>query len=238
MLFLCFAVKDRLPLINDFYHYLSNFGLDVWYDRSNIYLGDHRWDTNIKNGAESKKVKYAVVFYSENFRCGNICLDEFDILVRRYNEGEISIFPVFLSDVPEDLEDRFELCKTLVYKQIHSQKDFMALSLHIIAKITSDELKTAKYQNINDIQYFFLNKNSSLYKLIMEYKNIKCTNYNMRIAFLFALFIELCNYSDPTYYHYKTMSFIYHQNCLDILVDEKRELQIMENIIVYYFAHL
>ena len=58
MIFLCFAVKDRLPLINDFYHYLSNFGLDVWYDRSNIYLGDHRWDTNIKNGVENKKVKY------------------------------------------------------------------------------------------------------------------------------------------------------------------------------------
>lgn len=238
MIFLCFAVKDRLPLINDFYHYLSNFGLDVWYDRSNIYLGDHRWETNIQNGAENKNVKYAVVFYSENFRCGNICLDEFDILRRRYNKGEISIFPVFLSEVPDTIDDRFNLCKTLVYKQIHSQSDFMALSLHIIAKITSDELKTTKYKNISDIQNFYQDKNSSLYKLITEYNNIKSTNYNMRIAFLFALFIELCSYTDTIYYHYKTMNFIYHQNCLDILVDEKRELQIMENIIVYYFSLL
>lgn len=238
MIFLCFAVKDRLPLINDFYHYLSNFGLDVWYDRSNIYLGDHRWKTNIQNGAENKSVKYAVIFYSENFRHGNICLDEYDILINRYNKGEISIFPVFLSEVPDKIDDRFKLCKTLVYKQIYSQADFMALSLHIIAKITSDELKTTKYKNISDIQDLYQDKAHSLYKLITEYNNIKSTNYNMRIAFLFALFIELCNYSDVIYYHYKTMNFIYHQNCLDILVDEKRELQIMENIIVYYFSLL
>lgn len=238
MIFLCFSVKDRLPLINDFYHYLSNFGLDVWYDRSNIFLGDHRWGTNIKKGAENEQVKYAVVFYSENFKNGNICLEEFDILVNRYKKGDIAIFPVFLSDVPEYLEDRFELCKTLVYKQIHSQADFMALSLHILAKITADELTTSKYKNINDIELFFSNKDSSLYKLIIEYKNIKTTNYNMRIAFLFALFLELCNYSKPNYYHYKTMSFIYHQNCLDILIDEKRELQIMESIIAYYFSLL
>lgn len=47
MVFLCFSVKDRLPLVNDFYHFLSNFGLEVWYDRKNIYLGDNRREKNI-----------------------------------------------------------------------------------------------------------------------------------------------------------------------------------------------
>ena len=89
MIFLCFAVKDRIPLINDFYHFFSGFGLDVWYDRRNIYLGDHRWNTNIKNGANNPNVNYAIIFYSDNFANGNICLDEFEILVDRYKKGEV-----------------------------------------------------------------------------------------------------------------------------------------------------
>lgn len=60
MIFLCFSVKDRIPLINDFFHFLSNFGLDVWYDRRNIYLGDNRREKNITYGAENPNVNYMV----------------------------------------------------------------------------------------------------------------------------------------------------------------------------------
>ena len=98
MVFLCFSVKDRLPLVNDFYHFLSNFGLEVWYDRKNIYLGDNRREKNIELGAENQNVNYAVIFYSDNFKNGNICLEEFEILVNRYNKDEVFLFPVFISN--------------------------------------------------------------------------------------------------------------------------------------------
>ena len=239
MIFLCFAVKDRIPLINDFYHFFSGFGLDVWYDRRNIYLGDHRWNTNIKNGANNPNVNYAIIFYSDNFANGNICLDEFEILVDRYKKGEVFLFPVFICDVPENIDNKFEICKTLVYKQIHNTSDFMALSLHIIAKITSDEIEELKYNSINDIEIHFDNKKSLIYRLILEYQSIKTTNYNMRIAFLYSIYMVLSDLtSQINYFHHKTMNFIYHQNCLNVLIDEKRELQIMENIIIYEFAHL
>lgn len=238
MIFFCFSVKDRLPLINDFYHFLSNFGLDIWYDRRNIYIGDNRIDSNIKNGAENQNVKYAIIFYSDNFKNGNICLEEFEILVNRYKNGEIFIFPVFLSKVPKHIDKKFEICKTLVFKQINNQYDFSALSLHIIAKITSDEIKYLKYKSIKDIELYHKNKKNIYYKLIVEYQNIKKTNYNMRIAFLFSLYMITTESNNINYFHYKTMNYIYHQNCLDILTDEKRELQVMENIIIYEFALL
>lgn len=238
MIFFCFAVKDRIPLINDFYHFLSNFGLDIWYDRRNIYLGDNRINTNIKDGAENRKVSYAIIFYSDNFKNGNICLEEFDILVKRYKQNEIFLFPVFLSSVPKQMEEKFKICKMLVYKEIHNQNDFLALSLHIIAKITSDEVSDLEYHFIKDIELYFLDKKSLYYSLIIEYQNIKSTNFNMRIAFLFSLYIVISHNKKTNYFHKKTMNFIYHQNCLDTLIDEKRELQIMENIIVYEFASL
>ena len=237
MVFLCFSVKDR-PLINDFYHFLSNFGLDIWYDRRNIFLGDNRRDINITKGANNSNIKYAIVFYSDNFKNGNICLEEFQIIVRRYEKNEVFIFPVFISGVPKKIEERFKILKSLVFKQLNSQSDFSALSLHIIAKITSDEICDSKYKSIKDIEQKFYNKESVPYQMIIEYQNIKKTNFNMRIAFLFALHMVASSHKSINYFHNKTMNFIYHQNCLDILIDEKRELQIMENIIIYDMLHL
>lgn len=236
MIFFCFSVKDRVPLINDFYHFLKNFGLDIWYDRRNIYLGDNRKHSNIKNGVENPNVNYAIVFYSENFKNGNICLEEYQILVSRYEKKEVFLFPVFISSVPEKIDKKFELCKSLVFKQIHGQDDFCPLALHIISKITYDELCTSKYKSISDINNYFDDKKSLYYKLLIEYQNIEATNYNMRIAFLFSIYITMSYGINVDYFHNKTMNFIYHQNCLNILRDEKRELQIMENIIVYEFS--
>ena len=233
MIFLCFSVNDRIPLINDFYHFLSNFGLDVWYDRRNIYLGDNRREKNISCGAENPDVNYAVVFYSENFKNGNICLEEFEILEKRYFEGEVFLFPVFLFEVPQKIEQKFQLCKTLVFKLIHDHSNFNALALHIIAKITSDEIINTRFKSIRDIELNYIDKTSIIYKLITEYQNIKKTNYNMRIASLFSLYLIVSHMHTINFFHNKTMNYIYHQNCLDILVDEKRELQIMENIICY-----
>ena len=132
MIFLCFSVKDRIPLINDFFQFLTNFGLDVWYDRRNIYLGDNRFDSNITRGVKNPNIKYAIIFYSENFKNGNICLEEYEILVERYNKNEIFLFPVFITKAPIIIDETFSLCKTLVFKEIENQADFPALCLHRI----------------------------------------------------------------------------------------------------------
>lgn len=238
MIFLCFSVKDRIPLINDFYNFLSGFGLEIWYDRRNIFLGDNRRWENIENGANNPNVNYAIVFYSENLRKGNICIEEFEILLERYNKREITIFPVFISTVPEKLEDKFKICKELVYKQIEDQSYFPALSLHIIAKITYDEVAKMKYSSIKDIEILYDNQSDVFYQLIVEYQNIIKTNYNMRIAFLYATHLILSHDKQENCFHHRTMSYIYHQHCMNVLIDEKRELQIMENIISYEFSTL
>ena len=135
MIFFCFAVQDRLPIINDFYHFLQNFGLNIWYDRRNIFFGDHRYQTNIQQGAANPQIRYAVVFYSQQFPEGNICLEEFRILEERHLKGELHIFPIFLGCVPNAIPDAFILCKQLVYKILSGPEDFYRVALHILSLI-------------------------------------------------------------------------------------------------------
>lgn len=231
MLFFCFSVKDRLPLINSFNQYIGNFGIDTWYDRRNIFIGDKRYEENIKNGAKNPNVKYAVVFYSSNFVNGNICLDEYDILVDRYKNQEISIFPVFLGKAPEQIDKRFGLCKELVFKEIFSCNDFFALSLHIVAKIVNDMLKSRNCQNIKDYLNKCTEKNIAL-DLLKEYENISKNNLAMRVSFLFCIFKSITYGKTIQYFFYKTMNFLYYKNCINPIIDEKRELQIMESIVL------
>ncbi len=232
MLFLCFSVLDRLPLINNFNQYICNFGIKTWYDRQNIFLGDDRHFTNITQGASNTAVDYAVVFYSDNFKNGNICLEEFDILVERYKRNEIHLFPVFIGNVPQKLDERFALCKKLVYKEIHSEDDFLRLSLHIVAKMTKDKLRYSSIKTINEY-LVKANHETLIYDLLRDYENIDKKNIYMRIGVLFNIFKTITFHQSCEYFHKKTMNFLFFNNCYtNTAFEEKRELQIMENIVV------
>lgn len=234
MIFLCFAVKNRMPYINDLYQYFQNFGLNVWYDRRNIYLGDDRYETNIELGANRSDLKYAVVIYSDDFANGNICLDEYKILVKRHNSGEIHIFPVFLNEVPTNIDDKFALLKQLVYKQINSPKDYLAVTLHIVAKLCKDELKSLP-NNWQSFKGCIMNyiKDSLLHKMLTIYINIPANKYEMRITSLYYIFCYITSKDNKNYMHYKTMNYLFNYTLLYGLVEEKRELQIMEDIIIF-----
>lgn len=233
MIFLCFAVVDRIPLVNDFYQFLGNFGLDIWYDRRNIFWGDNRYQSNIQEGVANKNIRYAVVFYSDNFAAGKICLEEFKIISERYNAGELHIFPVFLCGVPHEIPDSFSLCTHLVYKTLSGPEDFYGIALHILAKITNDRVALGNMHTIQDILLNYKDKNSLLYTLLKEYDNIEKRNYSMRIGSLFNIYAVATHGKEPIYMDFKTINYIYHRACVSDLREEKRELQVMENIIVY-----
>lgn len=233
MIFFCFALQDRLPIVNDFYHFLQNFGLNIWYDRRNIFFGDHRYQTNIQRGAADPQIQYAVVFYSQQFPKGNICLEEFRILEERYSKDELHIFPIFLCGVPDTIPEAFALCKQLVYKILTGPEDFYRVALHILAKITSDKLQSTSVQKIQDALLHFEDKQSLLYQLLREYDNIGKDNYAMQVVSLFNIFSVATFNRQTDYMSFKTINYIYHQVCAIGLREEKRELQIMENIVLY-----
>lgn len=232
MLFLCFSVKDRDSLINDFNQYIANFGIETWYDRKNIYIGDKRHWQNIEQGAENTQVDSAVIFYSDNFANGNICLEEFESLKRRYEKGEIQIFPVFLGKAPQKIDEKFKLCTDLVYKEIYTKDDYFALAMHIVSKMVFDRLKNAKYSNLRDLLRV-IDKNSLEYSLLSRYEAIDKGNYAMRIAYLYSAYKALTYTKETDYMFSKTMDFLFFKYAHDNIIDEKRELLVMENIALF-----
>lgn len=238
MIFLCFAVKDREFFINHLYQYLQNFGMQMWYDRRDIFLGDDRQYTNIELGANNPSVKYAVVVYTDNFANGNICLDEFDILVNRHKANEIHIFPVFYKTVPDKIDERFSILKKLVYKCFYNDNDYFAIALHMLAKMTQDELDNSyiQHKTIKDIITNYEDRTDMKYQFLLIYNNISATNYDMRLTALFYLYNYFTFNNKKNYMHFKTMHYIFYYHNRHKLVDDKRELQIMENIVVYEFS--
>ncbi len=125
------------------------------------------------------------------------------------------------------------LCKQLVYKILSGPEDFYRVALHILAKITSDQLQSVSIQKVQDVLLRFKDKQSLLYQLLREYDNIGKDNYDMRVASLFNIFFVAAFDRQTDYMSFKTINFIYHQVCGIGLREEKRELQIMENIVLY-----
>ena len=95
MIFLCFNIKDREKIAEPILQHLRSFGFSVWYDRKDIFIGDNRYETNIVNGAGNAKIEYAVVILSNNFSSGHFCIEELNLLRKRFKNNDIKIFPIF-----------------------------------------------------------------------------------------------------------------------------------------------
>lgn len=58
-IFICFSAKDRYDIVQPVVYHLENYGIDVWYDRHEMVMGDDRLKKNIEEGAG--KCEYALI---------------------------------------------------------------------------------------------------------------------------------------------------------------------------------
>ena len=65
-LFICFSAKDRYVIAQPIVYHLKNYGINVWYDRYEMIMGDDRFKKNIEEGAG--KSKYAIIILSHSRR--------------------------------------------------------------------------------------------------------------------------------------------------------------------------
>lgn len=91
-IFICFSAKDRYDIAQPIVYHLKNYGIDVWYDRYEMVMGDNRLKKNIEEGAGTSK--YAIIILSSNTITSLCAREEIQILKSRYFKGEVTIFPV------------------------------------------------------------------------------------------------------------------------------------------------
>lgn len=61
-IFICFAAEDRYRIVEPIVYHLRNYGIETWYDRFRLLLGDDRIRKNLIEGAQ--ECKYALVIIS------------------------------------------------------------------------------------------------------------------------------------------------------------------------------
>lgn len=230
--FICFAAKDRYTIAEPIVHHLKNYGIDIWYDRYTMVLGDNRVEKNLKEGAE--KCNYALIIISENTINSKCAMEEINIVKRRYCSGNVIVFPVLYEISPINLPSKLQWIKELIFKEVDRKSGTREICNHIACKITGDILKQYHYQNIKDIVSSKLMPTATT--AILEcYLDIDFSNLNSRISLLYATYLTIIH-SDTnkkiTYFH--LISKIYNRliNEMKLNLDiDYRELWLLENTI-------
>lgn len=232
MIFLCFNIKDREKIAEPILQHLRSFGFSVWYDRKDIFIGDNRYETNIVNGAGNAKIEYAVVILSNNFSSGHFCIEELNLLRKRFKNNDIKIFPIFYDMNIDNIDSDYQWLLELVCKFVKSKDESIFAAYHIVAKITNDLLLKEKYTKIS--QFIRQSKNSFLKDMILCYESIDMYNYNARMSALYYIYLyikEHNNIHQLCAYYYKSFEKLFSFTKLNIDTD-RREIQILENVLL------
>lgn len=223
-------------------HHLKNYGIKTWYDRYELLMGDNRLKKNLEEGAS--KCNYAMIILSKDTEQSICAMEELSILCKRYNEGDITLFPILYELSPDDIPHTLIWIKKLIYKEVGRHTGTLEICNHVTCKITSDILKNYQYQSVADV----LNHCESLlsptiYALFSCYQKIACENLNSRITLLYAIYLNII-YSKSIYVDStittvsKIFERLFSETRLNLSIDY-RELWLLENsicILVNYYV--
>lgn len=239
--FICFSAKDRYHIVQPIVYHLKNYGINVWYDRYEMVMGDDRFKKNIQEGAG--KCRYALIILSTNTIDSLCATEEIEILKSRYYKKEVIIFPVLYELKPCDIPPIFEWIKNLIFKEVDRATGTLEICNHVACKITQDMLDNCRYKTINEILSGSLTLPKSINSLLDKYIKIDSANLNSRITLLYAIYLIIVesNYSAmDSLYEVPIKSFerLFTENLLNLKIDY-RELWLLENsiciLIEYYF---
>ena len=171
--FICFAAEDRYMIAEPIVHHLKNYGIDIWYDRYTMVLGDNRVKKNLIEGAEN--CDYVLIIISENTIKSKCAMEEINIVRRRYYSNDVIVFPVLYEISPINLPSELQWIKELIFKEVDRKSGTREICNHIACKITGDILKQYDYQNIKDI--LSTRRLPTAAAAILEcYLNVDCSN--------------------------------------------------------------
>lgn len=237
--FICFSAKDRYNIAQPIVYHLKNYGINVWYDRHEMVMGDDRIKRNIEEGAG--KCRYAIIILSSNTLDSICATEEIKILELRYYEGEVVIFPVLYELKPCDIPQKFIWIRNLIFKEVTHATGTLEICNHIACKITQDMLEYCKCKSIQDIINSNLFLPKTVNSLLKQYSKIYNANLNSRVTMLYSIYIiiiESNNVKKSTLCELPTKVFerIFAETLLNLTIDY-RELWLLENSMCILIEH-
>ncbi len=229
-IFICFAAEDRYNIVEPILYHLKNYGLNVWYDRVFLLMGDNRIEKNLIEGAY--KSKCVVLVISKNTSASACAMEEISIVKSNYYNGKNVVFPILYEMSPNQLPQELNWIKELIFKEVLKNSGTREICNHIACKITNDYLSESRYRNIQDI----INTSSIppvLQQLLTDYLTIDNSNLNSRIAILYSSYLIM--YSKNSHIESpiaglvkKIYDRLFAETKLNLLIDY-RELWLLEN---------
>lgn len=237
--FICFSAKDRYNIAQPIVYHLKNYGINVWYDRHEMVMGDDRIKRNIEEGAG--KCKYAIIILSSNTLDSICATEEIKTLELRYYEGKVVIFPVLYELKPYDIPQKFIWISNLIFKEVTHATGTLEICNHIACKITQDMLEYCKCKNIQDIINSNLFLPKTVNSLLKQYSKIDNANLNSRVTMLYSIYIIIIesnstSKSSPCEIPTKVFERLFAETLLNLAIDY-RELWLLENSMCILIEH-
>lgn len=238
--FIAFAAEDRYCIAEPVVYHLKNYGINVWYDRHRLLMGDNRASKNLVEGAA--KCEYAVLVLSKHTSNSKCAMEEISIIKSRYEQGKTIVFPVLFELPPTDIPVELHWIKNLIFKETTHQSGTREICNHIACKITGDLVTKCQYHSISEILHDHPSAlPSSTYAILDSYQYVDHKNLNSKITLLYAAYltfkhsIHVREYSMPHMFH-QIFERLFSETKLNLSIDY-RELWLLENTICLLVQH-
>ncbi len=232
MLFFCFSSKDRQEIVEAVLYHITNYAIPAWYDRQKMLLGDERNNKNFIEGVQASN--YGLIILSPN-SINSVCAnEELDLMYEKYRGNSMVIFPVFYNINANEIPAKYAWLKKLVYKEITTSTDVRSACNHIICRILLDELNKFEIDTLDKLKRFSLIQeyDTTIYRIICSYLEIDDSNFNAKIALLYAACIYIESNYDMTNipaYYIKGFQKLFNETKLSLTVN-LREILIIERL--------
>ena len=233
MFFLCFSGQDRLTIVQSILYHFQKFGIKIWYDNHEYILGDNKVDKYTLGIEESK---YAVIVFSPAFPQSPGALEELDVIKKRFDAGCIHVFPIFYNLLAKDVPQQFSWLCDLIYNEVNDATGTLLTCNQMVCKFYEDLLKNVAIKSLSDIMNHGSYLPSYCYKLVESYCETVPSNFNGRIALLFALFTYFEAALPMPEYLAKTTQYMFLNTKLDLTYNFK-EITLMEQAVCLAANH-
>lgn len=230
-IFICFAAEDRFNIAEPIVYHLKNYGINIWYDRYRLLMGDNRIEKNLVEGAG--QCNYSIAVISKNTTASPCTLEELSIIKERYYSKEVTVFPVLYEISPDSIPVELKWVKEIIFKEADRSSGTRDICNHIACKISEDIL--SEYA-LKTIPLVLLNKliPNEIKEILISYQSIDSYNINSRITLLYATHIifknRLRNIDSYPRWYFKSFERLFTETKLNIAIDY-RDLWLLENII-------
>lgn len=232
MIFVGYSSKDRYTITEPLLFHLKHFGLDVWYDFHDMFLGDNRYQTNFIDGIGAST--YIICIISPHLFESVCAIEEIEFARNMIENKKAVFFPIFYNFNPEDLPESLCWIRNIIYNEIQGNSGSRYVAYQIVEKVLQDELQRFSYGCLYAIIEANSFEDKYIVQLLKSWADVDERSYGVRIGILYSLYCYLPNVSTN---YIKPITYIFLMLQMNEPVDHLI-YSIFEKSMTIYLSHV